>query len=176
MPSQVSRSVIYTQDDANMPQKSALDVTPITDYLYLSAWPRADHDAEIRRRDVRLILSMHWIKPARKLGLPPVRLLWLPTFDNPLMPMPISTLERGVEAALPVIHDGSCVLVHCRAGVHRSVAMACCVLIGMGHSAEAAMQLVQEQRAVADPHAWYIQRRIYKFEQLWQARTREPVI
>jgi protein-tyrosine phosphatase len=47
-----------------------------------------------------------------------------------------------VEAALPVIQDGYGVLVHCRAGVHRSVAMACCVLIGMGQTADEAMQLV----------------------------------
>jgi len=44
-------------------------------------------------------------------------------------------------------------------------------LIGMGHSAEAAMQLVQQQRPVADPHIWYIQRRIYLFEQLWRERN-----
>jgi len=47
-----------------------------------------------------------------------------------------------VEAALPVIQDGYQVLLHCRAGVHRSVAMACCVLIGMGQTADEAMQLV----------------------------------
>jgi hypothetical protein len=159
-----------------MPHISGLDISAITQYLYISAWLHADHAVEIQLLNVRLILSMHWIKPSGTLGLPPVRLLWLPTFDNPLLLMPISTLERGVEAALPVIEDGNGVLVHCRAGVHRSVAMACCVLIGMGHSAETAMQLVQQQRPVADPHIWYIQRRIYKFEQLWHARMREPVI
>ena len=136
--------------------------------MYISAWPRGDHADEIRALDVRLILSMHWIRPSRTLGHPPVRLLWLPTFDNPLMPMPIKTLQRGVEAALPVIQDGYRVLVHCRAGVHRSVAMACCVLIGMGQTADEAMQLVKQQRAVADPYARYIQNRIYKFEQLWR--------
>jgi protein-tyrosine phosphatase len=119
--------------------------------------------------NVRLILSMHWIRPSRLLGHPPVRLLWLPTFDKPFLPMPIPTLQRGVEAALPVIREGYRVLVHCRAGVHRSVAMACCVLIGMGQSADDAMQLVKQRRAVADPHAWYIERRIYKFEQVWRA-------
>ena len=144
------------------------DVSQIIDYLYISAWPRGDHADEIRALDVRLILSMHWIRPSRTLGHPPVRLLWLPTFDNPWMPMPIKTLQRGVEAALPVIQDGYRVLVHCRAGVHRSVAMACCVLIGMGQTADEAMQLVKQQRAVADPYARYIQNRIYKFEQLWR--------
>jgi protein-tyrosine phosphatase len=84
--------------------------------------------------------------------------------------MPISTLQRGVEAALPVIRDGWGVLVHCVAGVHRSVAMACCVLIGMDYSADEAMRLVKTRRAVADPYIWYFQRRIRKFEQVWQAR------
>jgi len=149
---------------------SAPDVSQITDYLYISAWPRGDHAAEIQAMNVRLILSMHWIRPSRKLGLPPVRLLWLPTIDNPLAPMPIQTLQRGVEAALPVIREGYRVLVHCRAGVHRSVAMACCVLIGMGQTADEAMQLVMQKRSVADPHAWHIQRRIYAFERLWNGR------
>ena len=154
-----------------MAKTSAPDVSQITDYLYISAWPRGDHAAEIHAMNVRLILSMHWIRPSYKLGQPPLQLLWLPTIDNPLAPMPISTLQRGVEAALPVIQDGYRVLVHCRAGVHRSVAMACCVLIGMGQTADQAMQLVEQKRSVADPRAWYIQRRIYKFEQHWNEKT-----
>jgi hypothetical protein len=154
-----------------MPNTTSPDASQITDYLYISAWPRGDHAEEIRAMNVRLILSMHWIKPSGTLGHPPVRLLWLPTIDNPLAPMPIATLQRGVEASLPVIQDGYRVLVHCRAGVHRSVAMACCVLIGMGQTADQAMQLVEQKRPVADPHAWYIQRRIYKFEQHWNAKT-----
>lgn len=154
-----------------MPTISRPDVSQITDYLYISAWPRGDHAEEIRQLNVRLILSMHWIMPSRTLGHPPVRLLWLPTFDNPLLPMPVSSLTRGVEAALPVIKDGYGVLVHCRAGRHRSVAMACCVLIAMGMSAEKAMELVSQKRAAADPHARHIEPRIYKFEAAWRAKT-----
>jgi protein-tyrosine phosphatase len=93
--------------------------------------------------------------------------LWLPTFDNPFFPMPIRTLNKGVRAALPVIQDGGAVLVHCKAGVHRSVAQATCVLIGMGYTADDAMQLIKEKRAVADPDVVYIQKRIRKFESHW---------
>jgi hypothetical protein len=143
------------------------DSSQITDYLYISAWPHGDHAEEIRAKNVRLILSMHWVRPSKRLGVPPVKLLWLPTFDNPVMPMPISTLKRGVEAALPVIRDGYAVLVHCQAGMHRSVAMACCVLISMGLRSDEAMQLVKQKRSVADPDIWYIQSRIYKFERQW---------
>jgi protein-tyrosine phosphatase len=84
--------------------------------------------------------------------------------------MPIPTLQRGVEAALPVIEEGYRVLVHCRAGVHRSVAMATCILIAHGYTADDAMALVVEQRPVADPYAPHIQSRIRKFEQSWQRR------
>jgi protein tyrosine phosphatase (PTP) superfamily phosphohydrolase (DUF442 family) len=145
------------------------DISPITDYLYISAWPRGEHAAEIRALGVRLILSMHWRRPVKTVGHPPVRLLWLPTVDTPLTPMPMFQLRRGVEAALPVVRQGEKVLVHCKAGVHRSVAMACCVLIGNGLSADEAMRLVSASREAADPYASYIQKRIRKFDQVWRS-------
>jgi protein-tyrosine phosphatase len=110
---------------------------------------------------------MHWIRPTKMLGRPPVKLLWLPTIDQPFFPMPIKTLEKGVRAALPVIEGGGAVLVHCKAGVHRSVAQAACVLIGMGYTADTAMELIKEKRSVADPDVGYIQNRIRKFENHW---------
>ena len=144
------------------------DISQITETLYISAWPRGEHAGEIRALGVRLILSMHWRRPVKTVGHPPVRLLWLPTVDSPLTPMPMFLLRRGVQAALPVIRQGESVLVHCKAGVHRSVAMACCVLIGAGYTAEEAMGLVKDRRAIADPDVWYIRRRILEFEQEWR--------
>jgi len=152
-----------------MSQKSESDISRITDDVFISAWPEGEHADEILDLNIRLILSMHWIRPSRTLHHPPLRVLWLPTIDTPFTPMPIETLRRGVEAALPAIRDGRAVLCHCRAGVHRSVAMACCVLIGLGFSADDAMELVKSKRAVADPYAWYIQPRIRKFEAAWLA-------
>jgi hypothetical protein len=143
---------------------SVPDISHITDYLFISAWPEGEHADEILGLNIRLILSMHWIRPSRSLHHPPLRVLWLPTIDTPFTPMPIETLRRGVETALPVILDGRAVLCHCRAGVHRSVAMACCVLIGKGFTADEAMRMVKEKRAVADPDIWYIRRRIMEFE------------
>ena len=127
---------------------------------------------EIVALGVRLVLSMHWIRPTKMLGKPPVKLMWLPTIDKPFFPMPLRTLNRGVRAALPVIENGGSVLVHCKAGVHRSVAQAACVLIGMGYTADDAMDLIKEKRAVADPDAGYIQKRIRKFESQWQSQKK----
>ena len=148
---------------------SAPDISEISDYLYISAWPKGEHVDEIVSLGIRLILSMHWLRPQKALGRSPVQLLWLPTFDNPVFPMPIRTLRKGVLAALPVIENGEAVLAHCKAGVHRSVAMAACVLIGKGYTADQAMELIKSKRAVADPDAWYIQKRIRKFEKEWGA-------
>ena len=142
-------------------------ISQITDYLYISAFPRGEHVAEIVALGVRLVLSMHWMRPTKMLGKPPVELLWLPTFDFVLLPMPIKTLNKGVQAALPVIESGGAVLVHCKSGVHRSVAQAACVLIAMGYTVDDAMQLIKEKRAVADPDAKHIQSRIRKFAIQW---------
>jgi hypothetical protein len=49
--------------------------------------------------------------------------------------------------------------------------MACCILIGMGYSAEEAMALVVEKRPIADPTIWHIRRRILLFEEQWRARN-----
>ena len=148
-------------------------ISQITDYLYISAFPRGEHVAEIVALGVRLVLSMHWMRPTKMLGKPPVELLWLPTFDNIFLPMPIGTLKRGARAALPVIENSGAVLVHCKSGKHRSVAQAACVLIGMGYTADEAMLLIKEKRAVADPDARHIQSRIRKFEEYWREAKSE---
>jgi hypothetical protein len=153
-----------------MKRYKELDVSEITEYLYISAWPRGAHTDEIHTRGIRLVLSMHWVRPRMLPKDDPVRVLWLPTFDTPLTPIPMRILYTGVAAALPVIQGGDRVLVHCRAGRHRSVAMACAVLIGKGYSAVEAMKLVKEKRPIADPYAGYIQSRIVKFEKYWPDR------
>jgi hypothetical protein len=145
------------------------DISQITDYLYISAWPKGKHAEEILSLNIQLILSMHWRQPDWDLRQPPLQLLWLPTIDSPLIPMPLSALRRGVQAALPVIEQGGRVLCHCSYGRHRSVAMACCVLIGKGMPAEEAMELVKSRRLAADPYAPYIRSRILKFEAGWKA-------
>jgi hypothetical protein len=149
-----------------------MDISKITESLYISSRLKAGDLEAIRRFDPGLIISMiiHR-RPPRTLSESGLNVLWLRTVDFPLIPIPIRTLNRGVEAALPVIHDEGRVLVFCEAGRHRSVAMASCILIGMGYSAEEAMQLVSERREVADPWAWHIQRQIRRFETYWNSRS-----
>lgn len=146
-----------------------MDVSKITDYLYIAARLRSEDAPAIRALDVGLIVSMiAERRPPRGLAALPVEVLWLRTVDFFLLPIPVRTLHRGVQAALPVIHDGHSVLVYCQGGRHRSVAMASAILIAMGHPADEAMDLVSENRAAADPRARHIQRQIRRYETFWQ--------
>ncbi len=144
-----------------------MDISPITDYLYIAAWPKSEDVEEIKALNVRLIVSMTMHHPPIELTQSPLHLLRVRTIDTPLTPIPIRALRKGVETALPVIQHGAAVLIHCRKGRHRSVAMAAAILIGTGHSAQDAMKLISERREAADPYMFYIRWRINLFEKWW---------
>ena len=149
-----------------------MDSTQITEYLYVASRVKDDDLDSILQLDPGLIISMIvQRRPPRALVAEGLEVLWLRTFDFPLIPIPLKALNRGVEAALPVIQEDGRVLVFCEGGRHRSVAMASCILIGQGYSADEAMQLISRKRAVADPYAWHIQRQIRRFEAFWRSRT-----
>jgi protein tyrosine phosphatase (PTP) superfamily phosphohydrolase (DUF442 family) len=145
-----------------------MDISKITDQLYIAAHPKAEDADAIRDMNVRLILNMIFIRPADVYRNSPFRMVTLRTFDSIFLPIPIGKLIKGVKAASPVIDGGESVLVYCREGRHRSVAMAAAVLIGQGNSADEAMQLISSKRSKADPYAWHIQRQIRKFEEVWR--------
>jgi len=144
----------------------------ITDQLIIAPRPRTRHVEQFRGLDVQLVLSMIGLRPPRVLAEPPFELLRLPVYDNPLIPIPLSVLWRGVGAATPVLEAGGRVLVYCRAGRHRSVAMASCILISRGMTADEAMDLIVARRPYADPHASHIERRIRAFEREWKSGKR----
>jgi hypothetical protein len=145
-----------------------MEISKITDYLYVAPRQMAIELKTVRELDVRLVINMIAYRrpPLAPEGVN-IDVLWLRTFDFPLLPIPVRTLRRGVEASLPVVHEGHSVLVYCEAGRHRSVAMASAILIGMGYTADEAMGLVSERRQVADPWAGHIQRQIRRFEAHW---------
>jgi len=118
---------------------------------------------------VDLVLSMIGLSPPPELTRPPFRLVRLPVFDFPLLPFPLAVLRLGVGEALPVLKAGGRVLIYCRAGRHRSVAMAACILIATGMTADNAMATIEAHRPVADPHARHIESRIRAFEKDWLA-------
>ena len=142
-------------------------VSQITPQLFIAPRPRSHHVEHIRGLDVQLVLSMIGVTPPRALAEPPFQLVRLPVYDIFLLPIPLAVLQRGVEAALPVMASGGRVLCYCRAGRHRSVAMAASILIARGMTADAAMDTILKMRPLADPHARHIESRIRAFEEMW---------
>jgi hypothetical protein len=141
----------------------------ITDDLFIGNMPQVTDYEGLRELGIRLIINMRFSRgPFADTHLTPIRTLWLRTLDNPFFPIPISKLIVGARAALEAIHEGGKVYVHCAYGRHRGVAMGACILIAQGYEPHAAMELIADRRAVADPYAYYIRPRIMKFAELWK--------
>jgi hypothetical protein len=149
-----------------------MDISRITDSLYVGTTPGQEDFLRLHELGVRLVINMRLL-----LGRPPSRILRsmryvrLRTFDNPLLPIPSTALIRGTRTALEVIAQGGGVYTHCSRGRHRSVAMAAAILIAQGYAPEAAMQKIRAQREVADPGAAHIQPRILEFARAWHAEN-----
>jgi protein-tyrosine phosphatase len=145
-----------------------MDFSQITGSLYIGTTPRSDDYSLLRQLGVKLIINMRIERrPHRDGHQSPIPVLWLPTIDSPLFPIPLRLLRKGALAALETIDHGGKVYAHCAKGIHRGVAMGAAILIALGYSVEDAMQLITERRLVADPHVWYIRRRIERFYKYW---------
>jgi hypothetical protein len=149
-----------------------IDISKVTDYLYVGSRVGKEHADELKVLNFNLIISMiGQIPPDEIYTLPPFKTLWIRTYDTFFTPISIKKLLLGVEAALPIIQNKGRVLVFCMQGKRRSVAMAAAILISMGHTGEQAIDLLTTAREVADPRRWYVHRQIKAFEKYW--RTRE---
>jgi prolyl-tRNA editing enzyme YbaK/EbsC (Cys-tRNA(Pro) deacylase)/protein-tyrosine phosphatase len=152
-----------------------MDISRITDDIYVGAQPHATDAEALHALDIGLVISLRGLRrPPAEFTQAPLSSLWLRTYDTFVTPIGMSVFEQGVRAALPVIAQGRKVLVHCHYGRHRSVAMAAAILIAQGATAAEAMQQLRAQRAVADPHIWYIRRQIERFERHWRGQSPPP--
>ena len=146
-----------------------MNYSKITEELLVGTTPAVEDYELLREMGVGLVINMRIERrPYPDLHTSPIKLLWLPTIDWPLFPIPISLLKRGALQALETIQAGRKVFTHCAGGRHRGVAMGAAVLIARGFDAEEAMQLISSRREVADPQAYYIRNRILHFAQKWQ--------
>lgn len=148
-----------------------MNLSQITDDLYIGAMPYLEDYDRLRDLGIRLIINMRFtLAPEPDLHTQPIRALWLRTIDSPFFPISIQKLMQGAHAALETIRDGGKVYAHCAYGRHRGVAMGACILIAQGYDPHEAMQLIKQRRRVADPSAWYIRPRILKFAKEWKVR------
>ena len=84
--------------------------------------------------------------------------------------MPMEKIWTGVRAAAETMAAGEKVMVYCKGGVHRSVVMACCILISQGCSADEAIRLVRQKRPVSRPEDGHYRKVIEDFEAAWVAK------
>jgi protein-tyrosine phosphatase len=146
----------------------SMDFSEITENLFIGTTPRTEAYQLLRRLGVGLVINMRVERrPHPDYHNPPLPVLWLPTFDSPLVPIPLSYLRRGARRALETLKTGGKVYVHCAGGRHRGVAMGAAILIAQGYSPEEAMLLIKKKRQNADPDAWYIKRQILRFASQW---------
>ena len=145
-----------------------MDISKITDNLFIGDTPRADDYDYLRGLGVRLVINMRFDRrPLKDLHQPPIDVLWLRTLDNQVFQIPVRALMRGVCAAIETIRDGGKVYAHCARGRHRGVAMGAAILIALGYNPQEAVELIKIQRPIADPDAFYIRKRIFRFAQVW---------
>ena len=145
-----------------------MDFSRITDDLFIGTTPLTEDYQLLHDLGVHLVINMRWEHRLRSdTHAQPLSFLWLRTIDNPLFPIPIRALQRGALAALETIQAGGKVYTHCAGGRHRGVAMGAAVLIAQGYSPQEAIALIKANRPVADPDAFYIRSRIFRFAQQW---------
>ena len=147
----------------------SFNFSSITDDLFIGTTPAVTDYDGLRELGVKLIINMRFgVRLQPDPHVPPIALLWLPTFDSPFFPLSIHQLMQGAHSALRTIEDGGKVYVHCAFGRHRGVAMGACILIALGYKPQEAMQLIKAHRAVADPFVFYIRSRILRFARHWE--------
>lgn len=145
-----------------------MNLSQITEDLFVGTTPFPGNYDQLRHLGIRLIINMRYSRGPRPDPHPqPILALWLPSIDSPFFPISIPKLIRGAQHALETIQRGGRVYAHCAYGRHRGPAMGACILIAQGYDPRAAMQVIKQRRAVADPFAWYIRPRILKFAREW---------
>jgi len=145
-----------------------MNFSQITDDLFVGNMPALTDYDHLRDLGVRLIINMRFsLAPQPDPHPQPISTLWLRSLDSPFFPISIQKLMQGAQAALETIQRGGKVYAHCAYGRHRGPAMGACILIAQGYDPLAAMQLITERRAVADPYAFHIRPRILKFSREW---------
>jgi hypothetical protein len=134
-------------------------------------WNSSDRMRELKKVGVTHIINMQIecddTELAEEYG---IEVSWNPT-DDDFEFKPAEVFEPGVKFALVALESMDAkVFIHCAAGVHRAPMMALAVLGAMGMDVEAAMELVERKRPVADFPEVYVR----SVESFLSGRDRGP--
>ena len=111
----------------------------------------ATNMAEVERAGITHVIDMQLEFDDRPLaeGLS-VQVLWNP-IDDDFLPKPPDVFRVGVDFAREALDvDGSKILIHCAAGVHRAPMMALALLCSLGWKFMDAVVLIESRRPVVD--------------------------
>ena len=96
---------------------STMNFSTITNDLLIGTTPSSQDYNVLRELGVKLAINMRVeYRPRKDEHESPLQLLWLPTFDTPLVPISIRYLQRGAKAALETIQSAGKVYAHCAGG------------------------------------------------------------
>jgi len=130
----------------------AMDMTWVTGRIAVGGgiWT-AENMAAVAHAGVTHILDMQIEFDDTLLAEPfGITVLWNPTIDD-FQPKPPEVFQRGVAFALEALdQQGSKLLIHCAAGVHRAPMMALAVLCSLSWKLGDAKTLIENKRPVVD--------------------------
>ena len=129
-----------------------MDMTWVTDRIAVGGgiW-NADNMADVAHAGITHIVDMQAEFDDTSLAEPlGVKVLWNPV-DDDFQPKPPEIFQRGVEFVQEALdQEQSKVFIHCAAGVHRAPMMTLAVLCSLGWKLNAAIQMIETRRPVAD--------------------------
>ena len=141
-----------------------MDMTWVTGRIAVGGgiWT-AENMAMVARAGVSHILDMQIEFDDTPLAAPyNIIVKWTPT-DDDFQPKPAELFERGVNFALQALdQEGTRLLVHCAAGVHRAPMMTLAILCSLSWNMKDAMRLIGARRPVVDFADVYV-RSVEKF-------------
>jgi hypothetical protein len=153
-----------------IPKDVPLDYSEITEQIYIGAWPTKYHRETIISLGITLVIATIIERVDKELGQPPLTLVHTRANDlGPRLIFPTGQILKGVEPAVAAIQNGEKVMVFCKSGVHRSATMSACILVGLGHPADEAIEIVEKGRSHVEIKETHRQT-IYNFEKTWQER------
>jgi protein-tyrosine phosphatase len=140
-------------------RRVGMDMTWVTDRIAVGGgiW-NADNMGAVARAGITHIIDMQIEFDDTPLaGAHRIAVCWNPV-DDDFEAKPAKVFERGVEFALAALEeDGAKLFVHCAAGVHRAPMMTLALLGVMGWPMEAAMEMIEGKRPVADFAEVYVE-------------------
>jgi len=139
-------------DQLHLHRTFRMDMTWVTGRIAVGGgiWT-AETMAKVARAGITHIIDMQLEFDDTALAKPfGIKVLWN-AIDDDFLPKPPEVFQSGVEFALEALdEDGTKLLIHCAAGIHRAPMMALAILTSLGWTMEASIELIETRRPVVD--------------------------